>query len=49
MNFTFSIITGGNTDNFISKIVVSIEEQEISNYEIIIVDNYTYIYTFKHL
>jgi glycosyltransferase involved in cell wall biosynthesis len=44
MNFTFSIITDGNTDNFISKIVVSIEEQEISNYEIIIVDNYTYIY-----
>jgi len=39
MDFTFGIITGGNADNFISKIVVSIEEQEIPNYEIIIVGN----------
>lgn len=37
MDFTFGIITGGNNDSMITKIIESIESQEIPNYEIIIV------------
>lgn len=37
MNFTFGIITGGNTENNINIIINSIEKQKIPNYEIIIV------------
>jgi len=39
MNFTFGIITGGGADNRILKIINSIKEQKIQNYEIIIVGN----------
>lgn len=37
MDFTFGIITGGNNDEMISKIIDSIESQNIPNYEVIIV------------
>ena len=39
MDFTFGIITGGNNDTMINKIIDSIESQNIPNYEIIIVGN----------
>jgi len=39
MDFTFGIITDGNSDDFIIKIVESIEREEIPNYQIIIVGN----------
>jgi glycosyltransferase involved in cell wall biosynthesis len=39
MDFTFGIITDGNSEDFIGKIIDSIEKQEIPNYEIIIVGN----------
>lgn len=39
MNFSFGIITGGNNDIMLSEIIISIEQQNISNYEIIIVGN----------
>lgn len=39
MNFTFGIITGGNSDDNINIIIDSIEKQNIPNYEIIIVGN----------
>ena len=39
MDFTFGIITDGSSDDFIIKIIASIEEQQIPNYEIIIVGN----------
>ena len=37
MDFTFGIITGGNNDSMINEIVDSIENENIPNYEIIIV------------
>ena len=37
MEFTFGIITSGNNFKNISKIIASIENQSIENYEIIIV------------
>jgi hypothetical protein len=37
MEFTFGIITGGNNDSMISEIIDSIENENIPNYEIIIV------------
>jgi hypothetical protein len=47
MNFTFGIITRG--DNNISKIIKSIEEENIQNYEIIIVGgNYIEGKNIKH-
>jgi hypothetical protein len=39
MDFTFGIITDGRVDNIILQIINSIEEQNIPNYEIIIVGN----------
>ena len=39
MDFTFGIITNGTEDDRINKIIDSIEEQDIPNYEIIIVGN----------
>jgi hypothetical protein len=39
MDFTFGIITGGNNENMINEIIDSIENENISNYEIIIVGN----------
>ena len=39
MDFTFGIVTGGNNDMVIDKIIDSIEKQNILNYEIIIVGN----------
>ena len=39
MDFTFGIITDGNNDDFINKIILSIERNNIPNYEIIIVGN----------
>jgi len=39
MDFTFGIITAGNSDNFITEIIKSIENNNIPNYEIIIVGN----------
>jgi hypothetical protein len=37
MEFTFGIITGGNNDSMINEIIDSIENENIPNYEIIIV------------
>ena len=37
IDFTFGIVTGGNADEYIQKIVDSIREQAIPNYEIIII------------
>jgi hypothetical protein len=37
MDFTFGIITGGNNDGMIGEIILSIQNQNIPNYEIIIV------------
>lgn len=37
MEFTFGIITGGNNDSMINQIIDSIENENIPNYEIIIV------------
>lgn len=39
MNFTFGIISGGNNEININKIIDSIENQKIPNYEIIIIGN----------
>ena len=39
MNFTFGIITDGNNDTFIKLIIASIINNQIPNYEIIIVGN----------
>lgn len=39
MDFTFGIITGGNNDPMINEIIDSIENENIPNYEIIIVGN----------
>ena len=39
MDFTFGIITGGNNDMMIDDIISSIELENISNYEVIIVGN----------
>lgn len=39
MDFTFGIITAGDADHLILKIIESIEQQNIPNYEIIIVGN----------
>ena len=39
MDFTFGIITGGDNDKMINEIVDSIENENIPNYEIIIVGN----------
>lgn len=39
MDFTFGIITNGNNDKDVDKIILSIEKQNIPNYEIIIVGN----------
>jgi len=39
MDFTFGIITDGNNDHFINEIIKSIENNNIPNYEIIIVGN----------
>lgn len=39
MNFTFGIITLGNSDNFINEIIESIFKNNIPNFEIIIVGN----------
>jgi glycosyltransferase involved in cell wall biosynthesis len=39
MNFTFGIVTGGNNESMISVIIDSIKNQNITNYEIIIVGN----------
>ena len=39
MEFTFGIITNGSNDNFINIIIDSIEQNNIPNYEIIIVGN----------
>jgi len=37
MDFTFGIITAGGNDNMLTEIILSIEKQNIPNYEIIIV------------
>ena len=37
MNFTFGIITGGNNELMINDIINSIENENIPNYEIIVV------------
>jgi glycosyltransferase involved in cell wall biosynthesis len=37
MNFSFGIITGGNSDNYIQTIIDSIRNQTIPLYEIIII------------
>lgn len=37
MNFTFGIITGGDNESIISKIIDSIEKENIPNYEILII------------
>ena len=39
MEFTFGIITNGNNDVLIEKIIISIENNKIPVYEIIIVGN----------
>ena len=39
MNFTFGIITTGNSDDNLNLIIDSIESQNISEYEIIIIGN----------
>jgi hypothetical protein len=39
MEFTFGIITDGNNDSFIEKIITSIENNKLKLYEIIIVGN----------
>jgi hypothetical protein len=39
MDFTFGIITGGNNEAMINEIINSIENENIPNYEIIIVGN----------
>jgi len=39
MDFTFGIITGGNNDTMINEIIDSIENENIPNYEILIVGN----------
>jgi hypothetical protein len=39
MNFSFGIITDGNNDEYIKTIIRSIEQNNIPNYEIIIVGN----------
>ena len=39
MDFTFGIITGGENDKMINEIIDSIENENIPNYEIIIVGN----------
>jgi hypothetical protein len=39
MDFTFGIITGGNNDTMINDIIDSIENENIPNYEILIVGN----------
>jgi hypothetical protein len=39
MNFTFGIITNNNSNNFLEKILNSIENLSIPNYEILIVGN----------
>lgn len=39
MDFTFGIITGGGQESFIDDIITSIENENIPNYEIIIVGN----------
>ena len=39
MNFTFGIITKGDNDNYIKEIIKSIEDNNIPQYEIIIVGN----------
>lgn len=39
MNFTFGIITNNNSNNFLEKIIKSIESLSIPNYEILIVGN----------
>lgn len=39
MEFTFGIITGGGQDTFLTKILDSIEQQHIPNFEVIIVGN----------
>lgn len=37
MDFTFGIITGGGAEEYIKKTIISIKEQKIENYEIIVV------------
>lgn len=37
MDFTFGIITGGGAEEYIKKTILSIEAQQIENYEIIVV------------
>jgi len=37
MDFTFGVVTGGGSDNWINKLIDSIEKQNIPNYEIVIV------------
>ena len=37
MDFTFGIITGGGYEDNINKIIDTIEQQQITNYEVIIV------------
>ena len=37
MDFTFGIITGGNNDDMLNEIISTIENENIPNYEIIIV------------
>ena len=39
MDFTFGIITNGNNDFFLSKVIDSIIKEKIPNYEIIVVGN----------
>ena len=39
MDFTFGIITGGEKESMINEIIDSIENENIPNYEIIIVGN----------
>lgn len=47
MDFTFGIITDGNSDNFIKCIINSIFENNIPNYEIIIIGNSKIVNTEK--
>ena len=44
MNFTFGIITDGKSDTNLNLIIHSIKNQNITNYEIIIVGNTSLIY-----
>jgi len=39
MDFTFGIITDGRNDNYIQTIIKSIEEEQMPNYQIIIIGN----------